>query len=42
MPGRVGFEQAVFAPGKQGVQLTDASVDASMPAAEEAEEVDNF
>ena len=28
--------------GKQGVQMTDASVDASMPAAEEAEEVDNF
>ena len=27
---------------KQGVQMTDASVDASMPAAEEAEEVDNF
>ena len=28
--------------GKQGVQMTDASVYASMPAAEEAEEVDNF
>ena len=28
--------------GKQGEQMTDASVDASMPAAEEAEEVDNF
>ena len=28
--------------GTQGVQMTDASVDASMPAAEEAEEVDNF
>lgn len=28
--------------GKQGVQMTDASVDASMPAAEEAEEIDNF